>query len=78
MLIVLFTFNEMEVKNVLETRDNLQNKLKEVGFAIPKISEAILKLRDEVTEGKKGASETRIEIICFPPIYLGYSSLSVL
>lgn len=45
----------MEVKNVLETRDNLQNKLKEVGFAIPKISEAILKLRDEVTEGKKGA-----------------------
>lgn len=70
MLIVLFTFNEMEVKNVLETRDNLQNKLKEVGFAIPKISEAILKLRDEVTEGKKGARETTIEIIVFPSPFI--------
>ncbi|XP_043686843.1 tetratricopeptide repeat protein 39C-like [Vespula pensylvanica] len=56
----------MEVKNVLETRDNLQNKLKEVGFAIPKISEAILKLRDEVTEGKKGIgihTENMIKIL---------------
>lgn len=68
MLIVDLKFNEMEVKNVLETRDNLQNKLKEVGFAIPKISEAILKLRDEVTEGKKGARDYE-RYNFFPDLY---------
>ncbi|KAL2717781.1 tetratricopeptide repeat protein 39C-like [Vespula squamosa] len=53
----------MEVKNVLETRDNLQNKLKEVGCAIPKISEAILKLRDEVTEGIGIHTENMIKVL---------------
>nr|XP_031829643.1 tetratricopeptide repeat protein 39C-like [Nomia melanderi] len=41
----------MEVQNVLETRDDLRSKLKEVSHAIPKISEAILYLRNEVSEG---------------------------
>lgn len=43
----------MEVKNVMETRNDLKNKLKEVGYIIPKMSEAILYLRNEVSEGKK-------------------------
>lgn len=43
----------MEVKNVMETRDELKSKLKEVGYVIPKMSEAILYLRNEVSEGKK-------------------------
>lgn len=43
----------MEVKNVMETRDDLKSKLKEVGYVIPKMSEAILYLRNEVSEGKK-------------------------
>lgn len=42
----------MEVKNVMETRDDLKSKLKEVGYVIPKMSEAILHLRNEVSEGK--------------------------
>lgn len=42
----------MEVKNVMETRDDLKSKLKEVGYMIPKMSEAILYLRNEVSEGK--------------------------
>ncbi|XP_053977469.1 tetratricopeptide repeat protein 39C-like [Hylaeus volcanicus] len=41
----------MEVKNVMETRDDLKSKLKEVGHVIPKMSEAILYLRNEVSEG---------------------------
>ncbi|XP_043790093.1 tetratricopeptide repeat protein 39C-like [Apis laboriosa] len=41
----------MEVKNVMETRDDLKSKLKEVGYVIPKMSEAILYLRNEVSEG---------------------------
>ncbi|OAD58483.1 SUN domain-containing protein 2, partial [Eufriesea mexicana] len=41
----------MEVKNVMETRDDLKSKLKEIGFVIPKMSEAILYLRNEVSEG---------------------------
>lgn len=43
----------MEVKNVMETRDDLKSKLKEIGYVIPKMSEAILYLRNEVSEGKK-------------------------
>ncbi|XP_076757220.1 uncharacterized protein LOC143427174 [Xylocopa sonorina] len=46
----------MEVKNVMETRDDLKSKLKEVGYLIPKMSEAILYLRNEVSEGKKQLS----------------------
>ncbi|XP_076242500.1 tetratricopeptide repeat protein 39C [Calliopsis andreniformis] len=41
----------MEVKNVMKTRDDLKSKLKEVGYVIPKMSEAILYLRNEVSEG---------------------------
>jgi len=37
-------------------RDELKSKLKEVGSVIPKMSEAILNLRNEVSEGKKGAA----------------------
>lgn len=40
----------------MEMRDELKNKLKEVGSVIPKMSEAILNLRNEVSEGKKGAT----------------------
>ncbi|XP_046741054.1 SUN domain-containing protein 1-like [Diprion similis] len=40
----------MEVKGVIETRDNLKYKLKELGIVIPKMSEAILKLRNDVSE----------------------------
>ncbi|KMQ91936.1 tetratricopeptide repeat protein 39c-like protein [Lasius niger] len=43
----------LEVKNVMEMRDELKSKLKEVGNVIPKMSEAILNLRNEVSEGKK-------------------------
>lgn len=46
----------MEVQNVIEIRDDLRTKLKEVGYVIPKMSEAILILRKEVSEGKRGAS----------------------
>ncbi|CAK9818895.1 Klaroid protein [Anthophora quadrimaculata] len=35
----------------METRDDLKSKLKEVGYVIPKMSEAILYLRNEVSEG---------------------------
>lgn len=42
----------MEVKGVMETRDDLKYKLKELGIVIPKMSEAILKLRNDVSEGK--------------------------
>ncbi|KOX72818.1 SUN domain-containing protein 1 [Melipona quadrifasciata] len=41
----------LEVKNVIETRDDLKGKLKEVGHVIPKMSEAIHYLRNEVSEG---------------------------
>ncbi|XP_043513139.1 SUN domain-containing protein 3-like, partial [Frieseomelitta varia] len=41
----------LEVKNVIETRDDLKRKLKEVGYVIPKMSEAIHYLRNEVSEG---------------------------
>jgi len=41
---------------VIEMRDELKSKLKEVGNVIPKMSEAILNLRNEVSEGKKGAA----------------------
>ncbi|EGI61012.1 Protein unc-84-like protein A [Acromyrmex echinatior] len=41
----------LEVKNVMEMRDELKSKLKEVGSVIPKMSEAILNLRNEVSEG---------------------------
>ncbi|KZC07274.1 SUN domain-containing protein 1, partial [Dufourea novaeangliae] len=41
----------MEVKNVMETRDDLKSRLMEVGYVIPKMSEAILYLRNEVSEG---------------------------
>lgn len=44
------------MKNVIEMRDELKCKLKEVGSVIPKMSEAILNLRNEVSEGKKGAA----------------------
>lgn len=44
------------MKNVIEMRDELKSKLKEVGSVIPKMSEAILNLRNEVSEGKKGAT----------------------
>ncbi|XP_011878426.1 PREDICTED: SUN domain-containing protein 1-like [Vollenhovia emeryi] len=40
----------LEVKNVIEMRDELKSKLKEVGSVIPKMSEAILSLRNEVSE----------------------------
>ncbi|KYQ53201.1 SUN domain-containing protein 2 [Trachymyrmex zeteki] len=40
----------LEVKNVMEMRDELNSKLKEVGSVIPKMSEAILNLRNEVSE----------------------------
>ncbi|XP_025986523.1 tetratricopeptide repeat protein 39C [Solenopsis invicta] len=40
----------LEVKNVIEMRDELKSKLKEVGTVIPKMSEAILNLRNEVSE----------------------------
>lgn len=40
----------------MEMRDELQNKLQEVGSVIPKMSEAILNLRNAVSEGKKGAT----------------------
>ncbi|XP_011691422.1 PREDICTED: SUN domain-containing protein 2-like isoform X2 [Wasmannia auropunctata] len=46
----------LEVKNVMEMRDELKSKLKEVGSVIPKMSEAILNLRNEVSEGKKEMS----------------------
>ena len=39
----------------MEMRDELKSKLKEVGSVIPKMSEAILNLRNEVSEGKKDA-----------------------
>lgn len=39
----------------MEMRDELKSKLKKVGNVIPKMSEAILNLRNEVSEGKKGA-----------------------
>lgn len=41
---------------MIEIRDDLRTKLKEVGYVIPKMSEAILILRKEVSEGKRGAS----------------------
>lgn len=44
---------------MIEARDDLKDKLKEVGGVIPKISEAIIKLRNEVSEGKKGADYKR-------------------
>ncbi|XP_067213020.1 tetratricopeptide repeat protein 39C-like [Linepithema humile] len=40
----------LEVKNIMEIRDELKSKLKEVGSVIPKMSEAILNLRNEVSE----------------------------
>ncbi|KAL6421808.1 hypothetical protein ACFW04_010971 [Cataglyphis niger] len=40
----------LEMKNVMEMRDELKSKLKEVGNVIPKMSEAILNLRNEVSE----------------------------
>ncbi|XP_025073446.1 SUN domain-containing protein 2-like [Pogonomyrmex barbatus] len=40
----------LEVKNVIEMRDELKSKLREVGSVIPKMSEAILNLRNEVSE----------------------------
>ncbi|XP_032672032.1 tetratricopeptide repeat protein 39C-like [Odontomachus brunneus] len=40
----------LEVKSMTEMRDELKNKLREVGSVIPKMSEAIIKLRDEVSE----------------------------
>ncbi|KAL0103603.1 hypothetical protein PUN28_017704 [Cardiocondyla obscurior] len=40
----------LEVKNVIEVRDELKSKLKEMSSVIPKISEAILNLRNEVSE----------------------------
>lgn len=33
----------------------MRKKLKEVGSVIPKVSEAIIKLRNEMSEGEKGA-----------------------
>lgn len=58
MLFYLFLqkLHQLEVKNVIEMRDELKSKLKEVGRVIPKMSEAILSLRNEVSEGKKGAA----------------------
>ncbi|XP_076300116.1 tetratricopeptide repeat protein 39C [Lasioglossum baleicum] len=41
----------MEVQNVMETRDGVKSKLKEVGYVIPKMAEAILYLRNEISEG---------------------------
>lgn len=40
---------------MIEIRDEMQNKLKEVGNMIPKMSEAIIKLQNEVSEGKRSA-----------------------
>ncbi|XP_012271483.2 SUN domain-containing protein 1 [Orussus abietinus] len=40
----------MEVRNVMETRAELRIKLKEVACVAPKISEAIFRLRNEVSE----------------------------
>ncbi|XP_076397034.1 klaroid protein isoform X1 [Megachile rotundata] len=51
----------MEVKNVIETRDELRSKLKEVGYIIPKMSEAILYLRKEVSEGMKAMSPETVK-----------------
>ncbi|XP_076652612.1 tetratricopeptide repeat protein 39C [Halictus rubicundus] len=41
----------MEVQNVMETRADVKSKLKEVGYVIPKMAEAILYLRNEISEG---------------------------
>jgi len=40
---------------VIEIRDELNSKLQEVSDVIPKISEVIQNLRNEVSEGKKDA-----------------------
>ncbi|XP_011298534.1 SUN domain-containing protein 2-like [Fopius arisanus] len=40
----------MEVKNVIELRDELQNRIREISSVMPKMSEAISKLRNEVSE----------------------------
>ncbi|KAK2585836.1 hypothetical protein KPH14_010430 [Odynerus spinipes] len=53
----------MEVKNVIETRDILRSKLKEVGCVIPKISEAILSLRNEVSEGMGVHTENMLKVL---------------
>lgn len=53
-------FAQMEVQNVLETRNDLRGKLKEVSLAIPKISEAILYLRNEVSEGARSFESERL------------------
>jgi len=41
---------------VIEIRDELNSKLQEVSDVIPKISEVIQNLRNEVSEGKKDAA----------------------
>nr|XP_033189618.1 SUN domain-containing protein 1-like isoform X1 [Bombus vancouverensis nearcticus] len=53
----------MEVKNVMETRDDLKSKLKEVGYVIPKMSEAILYLRNEVSEGMEQHTKTLLKVM---------------
>ncbi|XP_078044032.1 tetratricopeptide repeat protein 39C [Augochlora pura] len=51
----------MEVQNVMETRDDLRNKLNEVGHVIPKMAEAIKYLRNEVSEGMKAMSPNMVK-----------------
>ncbi|XP_048266528.1 tetratricopeptide repeat protein 39C-like [Bombus affinis] len=53
----------MEVKNVMETRDDLKSKLKEVGYVIPKMSEAILYLRNEVSEGMEQHTKALLKVM---------------
>lgn len=38
----------------MEIRDELKSNLRQVADVIPKLSEAILNLRNEVSEGEKG------------------------
>lgn len=52
----------------METREEFKNKMKEVVCVIPKLSEAIMELRNELSEGndiKNGKSgNRRSELIC--------------
>ncbi|XP_020279706.1 tetratricopeptide repeat protein 39C-like [Pseudomyrmex gracilis] len=45
-----FILKDEELKNVVEIRDELKSNLREVANVIPKLSEAILNLRNEVSE----------------------------
>ena len=51
----------------METRDEFKNKLKDIVCSIPKISEAILHLKSEVSEGKFLIIKNYYKNNCFIP-----------